>query len=532
MAEDELFDELNEDYILQKEISAYQTKIKVIGAGGAGNNTVHRLFKNNIKEITTVAVNTDAQNLLEINSNQKILIGKKLTNGLGAGGDPEIGERAAEESNEALLKIIENSDMLFLVGGLGGGTGTGSLPVIAKMARKLGALTVAIVTMPFSVEGIIRWENAQIGLEKLRNQVDTVIVLNNDKLIELFPDLPMNKAFQKADQILLNALTGLSNLVLQKGLINLDFADISMVMRDGPNAVIGVGRSNSENRAEEAAIRAVTHPLMEWDISGAQSALINVSGGQDLTLKEARHVVRVISQKLDPTARIIWGINIEKSQRNYIQVMLIVAGLQEKDEETDAENKLSNQKIDDNTAYAENINNSETHSKSNQNIFDIKESISSIEKGENESTQNTNKKTITKTTVLFYKIFEDEANTDLKRFDRGIQLLRENPGSRRAIIDTKQACKLLHASAQMFGFDEMSQLLSSIEKILACAQSRELQLTLKIIDSITLAMEMVVDLMENRSDGRGETGYIVDRLSELKEEQLEYNNTQKTWIKH
>lgn len=509
--------------LAQNTIDPYHTIIRVLGTGGAGNNTIHHLKQMNIKKIETIAVNTDAQDLLEVKADKKILIGRNITGGLGAGGDPEIGERAAEESKESLIGALEETDMLFLTCGLGGGTGTGSAPVIGRLAMDQGILTTAIVTMPFSEEGIIRWENAQVGLEKLRKNVDTLIVLKNDRLMELFPNYPISKAFHAGDHLLINSLVGISELILKKGLINLDFADVSMVMRDGPNAVIGVGESDSENRVEESVRKAITHPMMEIDISGAQSALIHIMGGSDMTLKEASEVVKVVAKQLDPSAKIIWGTSIDTNLKHTIKVMLIASGLQKKETTKVTEKYRSASDIESigeesekSLAGAKGLDNGRT-------IFDIKESI--LSSSSEISTQVKTAKPATRTTFVFYKIFEEEAIGDLKRFDRAIHILRNNPDNRRALLDAKQSCKLIHASAQMFGFDEIGHLLSSIEQILICAQSKELQLTTKILDSITLAMEMVVDLIENRSDGKGETGYIVDRLKELKEEQLKSSHS-------
>ncbi|MFC1568655.1 cell division protein FtsZ [bacterium] len=512
-------------------ISAYQTVVKVVGVGGAGNNTLHRLVKKNLKNVQTLAVNTDAQNLLGIQTDRKLLIGKNITAGLGAGGDPEIGERSADESRRSIEAAIEGTDIMFITGGLGGGTGTGALPVFGRIAKEQGTLTIAIVTMPFSEEGLIRWENAQIGLEKLKKSVDTVIVLRNDKLLELFPDLPFKEAFQKGDDLLVSALQGLSSMILQQGVINLDFADISNIMRDGPNAVIGVGDSNSENRSEEAAKRAMSHPMMESEIHGAQSALIHVSGGEDMTLKEARSVIRSISHKMDPSAKLIWGVTIDKSMKRSIRVMIIVTGLlepedlhrKEKFEDEYVENSDEDKEMDFIRDHQK-----DPQMKNGKTIFDIKESI--MASAPSVSVKPKPKKAITQTTLLFYKIFEEEASGDLKRFDRAIHQLRENPQNKRAILDSRQSCKLLLASAQMFGFDEIAQLLSSIEGILGCAQSQEIQLNPKLLDSMTLAMEMVVDLMENHNDGKGETGYIVERLKELQQEQLKgAPNDDDTW---
>ena len=510
--------------VFQNNINPYHTVITLLGTGGAGGNTINYLAKKDIKEIKTIAVNTDAQDLLETHADKKVLIGKDITGGLGAGGDPEIGERSAEESKDLLATALEGTDMLFLVCGLGGGTGTGSAPVIGKLASELGILSISIVTMPFSEEGIIRWENAQIGLEKLRKNVDTLMVLRNDKLMELFPDLPMSEAFKAGNEILINALLGLSDLVIGKGIINLDFADVSVVMRDGPNAMIGVGESNSENRAEEAARRAISHPMMEEDIRGVQSALIHVIGDSAMNLKEVHHVIKTVSKRLDPSARIIWGATIDEHLGDTLRVMLIMSGIHERELARDkAEEHFRTYGVGTVEREIEEFHGSGKTLNNGRTIFDIKESI--LASGAKVSTQRKQVKPITQTILLFYKIFEEETSGDLRQFDRAVHFLRKNSENRKAQLDIRKACKLLQASAQMFGFDEMGQLLSSIEEIFACVQSGELKLTPKIIDSVTLAMEMVMDLVENKSDGRGETGYIVDRLKELKEKQIESLNS-------
>ncbi len=500
-------------------IEVYPTRIVVLGTGGAGNNTINNLTKRHLENVVTLAVNTDAQDLLKTTCSRKLLIGKNISYGLGAGGDPEIGERAAEESREIIEAALEHTDLLFVTCGLGGGTGTGSAPIIAKIARAKGILTNAIVSMPFSEEGIIRWENAQIGLERLKKEVDTLILLKNDRLVELYPHLSIEDAFRESDQILIGALSGLSNLIIKPGLVNLDFADVSMVLKDGPNIMIGIGESNTDNRVEDAIRRAIGHPLMMEDITGAQSVLVHMTGGPDVTMKEAHAAIKLISGKLDTNARVIWGITIDKILGNTFRIMLIMGGIPDES----MRKKTVSEGAEAQTA--ESLSDAATevlkdHAiKDKKALFDIKESI--LTKGTKISTRAKPAKPVTKTMMIFYKIFEDEAKSDLKKFDRAIHFLRENPENRRALLEAKQTCKMLIASAQMFGFDEISQLLSSIENILTCIQSREITITHKIIDSIILGMEMVQDLLENRSDGRGETGYIVDRLRELKEEQLE-----------
>jgi len=306
---------------------ADKLKIVVAGTGGAGNNTINRMSEIGIVGAETIAINTDAQDLLYTYASVKILIGREVTQGLGAGSIPQVGEEAARENEQDIKQAIHGADMVFITCGLGGGTGTGSAPVIAEIAKKQGCLTVGVVTLPFAMEGQRRYENAVIGLEKLENIVDTLIVIPNDKLLELAPDLPLHTAFKVADEILTNAVKGIAELVTRTGLVNLDFADIKAVMSNGGVAVIGVGESDTANRAVEAVEKAISNPLLDVDISGANGALINVSGGPDMTLDEARRVVETISNKLDEDARIIWGAQISEDLENTLRTMLIVTGV-------------------------------------------------------------------------------------------------------------------------------------------------------------------------------------------------------------
>ena len=315
------------DAELEKILAKQRASIKVIGTGGGGNNTIQRISEVGIVGAETIAINTDAQDLLYTTADKKILIGREVTQGLGAGSDPRLGEEAARETEPEIKKLLKSSDMVFITCGLGGGTGTGSAPVIAEIAKKVGALTVGIVTMPFAMEGQRRYENAVIGLEKLEQSVDTLIVIPNEKLLELAPELPLHTAFKVADEILTNAVKGIAELVTKAGLVNLDFADIRAVMKGGGVALIGVGESDSENRAVEAVEKAINNPLLDADISGANGALINVVGGEDMTLDEARKVVETVSEKLDDDARIIWGAQISKDLQKTIRVMLIITGV-------------------------------------------------------------------------------------------------------------------------------------------------------------------------------------------------------------
>lgn len=315
------------DAELEKLLAKQRATIKVVGTGGGGNNTINRITEVGISGAETIACNTDAQDLLYTTADKKILLGRELTGGLGAGSVPQIGEESARESEHELRDALQGADMVFITCGLGGGTGTGSAPVIAEVAKKSGALTVGIVTLPFSMEGNRRYENALLGLEKLQASVDTLIVIPNDKLLELAPDLPLHTAFKVADEILTNAVKGIAELVTKAGLVNLDFADIRAVMGNGGVALIGVGESDGPNRAVEAVEKAIHNPLLDADITGANGALINVAGGQDMTLDEARKVVETISNKLDEDARIIWGAQISDDLNGIIKAMLIVTGV-------------------------------------------------------------------------------------------------------------------------------------------------------------------------------------------------------------
>lgn len=308
-------------------IEESRAKIFVVGAGGAGNNTVSRLNEIGIDEVDTIAVNTDAQDLYYSKANEKILLGKKTCGGLGAGGEPDVGEECAEESEDEIKETLEDADMVFITCGLGGGTGTGSAPIISKLAKKAGALTVAVATMPFSAEGIRRRENAEKGLEKLQDNADTVIVIPNDKLLEVAPNLPLNKAFLVSDEILGRAVKGITELITKQGLVSLDFADIRSIMQGSGMAMIGMGESESGDRALESVHEALNSPLLDLDISDAKGALINISGSSDLTLNESEKIVQIVADKLDPEANIIWGAQIDDSLQNIIRTTIVVSGV-------------------------------------------------------------------------------------------------------------------------------------------------------------------------------------------------------------
>ena len=315
------------DAELRELIEQHKTRIKVIGCGGGGNNTVNRMAEVGIKGVQTIAINTDAQDLLYTTADKKLLIGKELTKGLGAGSNPRIGEESAKENESELKKMIDGTDMLFITCGLGGGTGTGSAPFMAKLAKKMGILTVGIVTIPFSMEGNHRFENAMIGLEKMEQSVNTLIVIPNEKLLDLAPHLPLHTAFKVADEILTNSVKGIAELVTKTGLVNLDFADVRTIMGEGGVAMIGVGESDSEDRANESVQKALENPLIDVDISNATGALINISGGETLTLDDSRKIVETVSDKLSDNAKIIWGAQIYKDLGKTLRTMVIVTGV-------------------------------------------------------------------------------------------------------------------------------------------------------------------------------------------------------------
>ena len=324
-APEKISSDIDEDLI--NIIQDVKTNIYVIGAGGAGNNTISRLNEMGIEGADTIAVNTDAQDLFYCQSGKKILLGRQTSKGLGAGGEPSVGEECAEESEDEIRDSLEGADMVFVTCGLGGGTGTGSAPIIAKIAKKLGALTVAVATMPFSAEGIKRRENAEQGLERLQESADTVIIIPNDKLLEVAPNLPLNKAFMVSDEILGRAVKGITELITKKGLVSLDFADIRSIMGGSGMAMIGMGESDSGDRALESVHEALSSPLLDIDISNATGALVNITGSSDLTLHESEKIVQVVADKLDPEANIIWGTQIDESLQNMVRTTVVVSGI-------------------------------------------------------------------------------------------------------------------------------------------------------------------------------------------------------------
>jgi len=309
-----------------------KTNIKIIGCGGGGSNTINRIAQEGISGAELYAANTDAQHLLAIRAPHKILLGRRSTRGLGAGALPKVGEESAMEAEEELRKALLDANIVFVTAGMGGGTGTGSAPYIAKIAKDIGALTIAVTTIPFRGEGKMRMENAEWGLDRLRNNADTVIVIPNDRLLELCPRLSINAAFKVADEVLMRAIKGITELITKPGLVNLDFNDVKTIMKGAGVAMIGLGESSgqTEDRALEAIEDALNSPLLDVDIAGASGVLVNVIGGGDMTISEAQKVAEVLQSKVQPTARIIWGAAIDPTLEHKIRVMVVITGVKSK----------------------------------------------------------------------------------------------------------------------------------------------------------------------------------------------------------
>jgi len=304
------------------------TKIKVVGVGGSGSNVISRMMRCKIKGVELVAVNADAQDLQRTKAHRKIRIGKNLTKGLGTGMNPEIGKKAAEEQREEIQEVLSGSDMLFITCGLGGGTGSGATPIIADIAKKSGALTLAVVTRPFSFEGIQRMEIAQDSLRKLKGKVDTLISISNDKLLSILePKTTVLNAFWVCDEILRQAVQGISDLIVLPGIINIDFADVKAIMKDSGSALFGIGKATGPERAREAAQKALSSPLLDLSCKGAKGVLFNVSGGKDISLSEIDEAAKIITQEVSPEAKVIFGaIQDEKLKKGEIKVTVIATG--------------------------------------------------------------------------------------------------------------------------------------------------------------------------------------------------------------
>lgn len=303
-------------------------KIKVVGVGGAGGNIVSRMVECKIQGVEFIAINADAQDLHHCSAPQKLLIGKNLTKGLGAGMNPEIGAQAAEENRDEIQEVLKGADLVFVTYGLGGGVGTGAGPVVAEAARDAGALTVGVVTRPFAFEGSQRMRISEIGLESLRDRVDTLITIPNNKLLQTVErNTSLMDAFKVADDVLRQAVQGISDIIVTPGLVNVDFADLKAIMKGAGNALMGIGRAQGEDRAVEAARAAIGSPLLEISIDGARGVIFNVSGGADLSMQEINEAAKIVTDAIDPQAKVIFGaVTDDKLKKGEIKITVIAAG--------------------------------------------------------------------------------------------------------------------------------------------------------------------------------------------------------------
>lgn len=348
--------------------------IKVVGVGGGGNNAVNRMIESDVKGIDFIIVNTDRQALFSSKAETKIQIGEKLTRGLGAGANPDIGKKAAEESKNEILEALKGSDMVFITAGMGGGTGTGAAPVVAEIAKELGILTVGVVTKPFMFEGKRRMLHAEKGIEDLKTRVDTLVTIPNDRLLQIVEKkTPITEAFRIADDVLRQGIQGISDLIAVPGLVNLDFADVKTIMLDQGLAHMGIGRASGENRATEAAKQAIQSPLLETSINGAKGVLLNITGGSNLGLFEVNEAADIIKQAVDPDANIIFGAVVDENLKDDIKITVIATGfnsvskpiintvkqnikLENNDEKTKSENQFSTDDLDIPTFLRKKIN--------------------------------------------------------------------------------------------------------------------------------------------------------------------------------
>ena len=312
--------------------------IKVIGIGGGGNNAVNRMVAANITSAEFVAINTDKQALIMSKATHRIQIGEKLTRGLGAGADPEVGQKAAEESKAVITEVLKGCDLVFITAGMGGGTGTGAAPVVAQIAKELDILTIAVVTKPFNFEGRKRMENAEKGIANLKKFVDTLVVIPNDKLLKIVPKgTPIVEAFRCADDVLRQGIQGISDLIVTPSLINLDFADVKAIMKDKGLAHMGIGHGKGENKTIDAVRQAVQSPLLETTIEGATGILLNVKGGMDLPIDEVDEAAALVKEVVDPSCNIIFGAGIDESLSEEVEITVIATGFNQKVKNQDSE---------------------------------------------------------------------------------------------------------------------------------------------------------------------------------------------------
>lgn len=320
-------------------------QLKVVGVGGAGNNAVNRMIQYGLRGVEFIAVNTDKQALYLSRANQKIQIGEKLTKGLGAGADPDIGRKAAEESRDQITEALKGADLVFITAGMGGGTGTGAAPVVAECAKQMGILTVGVVTKPFKFEGKVRMRNAEGGIQMLKPAVDTLITIPNDRLLDVVKTSSLVDALRVADDVLRQGIQGISDLIAVPSMINLDFADVRSIMKEKGMAHMGIGIASGDKRAVEAARQAVESPLLETTINGAKGVLMNITGGTDLALYEVNEAAELIQATADPDANIIWGAGIDEEMGDSLRITVIATGFETVSEYEQAQQQTPRQRI-------------------------------------------------------------------------------------------------------------------------------------------------------------------------------------------
>ena len=323
-------------------------QIKVVGVGGGGNNAINRMIQYGLKGVDFISINTDKQALYLSKSNHKIQIGEKITKGLGAGANPEIGQKAAEESREEIQHALEGSDMVFITAGMGGGTGTGAAPIVAEIAKNMGILTVGVVTKPFMFEGRRRMNNAEMGIAELKERVDTLVTIPNDRLLQVVEKrTSMLEAFKIADDVLRQGVQGISDLIAVPGLVNLDFADVRTIMKEKGLAHMGIGRGSGENRAVEAAKQAIQSPLLETTIDGATGILLNITGGESLGLFEVNEAAELVAQAAHPDANIIFGAVIDENLEDEVRITVIATGFEQNNIASTAESRRGSNRLND-----------------------------------------------------------------------------------------------------------------------------------------------------------------------------------------
>lgn len=511
------------DKELEAVLGAHRTRIRIVGAGGAGCNTITRLLEVGINGVEAIAVNTDAQDLLFAKANQKILIGRNITSGLGAGSDPRVGEESARENTTEIESFVADSDMVFVTCGLGGGTGTGSAPIIAEIARNSGALTIAVVTLPFTEEGVVRRENAQEGLRQLQDKVDTVIVVQNDRLLEMSPDMPLHVAFKQADEILVNAVKGITELVTEKGLVNLDFADVRTIMKNGGMAMIGLGESDSDNSAEDAALKALENPLLDVDITGARSALINITGGQNMSLKSAKTVMKVIADRLDPEARIIWGARLDQSIEQSLRVMLIATCLKNEERSqtrTSLSVKRNQPSVNTRSETSEPVPEEMIAEPTQKTAAQAKESSDSgVAPKDNKPGDDKPKdgKVEKKGGQVFSEIFVDETKADLFVLEDAVKELTPTSyfDNEKSLRKIKNALASIRSSAELFSFNRIANLLTLIITIIEKNIEEELEVADTLVSAFGKLPSVLKEMVTDQQQTHPAIGEIEQEFSNI-----------------